>query len=53
MRVSVRVRVTERAEKKQMGVKKKRYIVNLHMSRKERWACHWPIKVTGIRLNAY
>lgn len=40
-------------EKKEMGVKKKRYIVNLHMSRKERWACHWPIKVTGIRLNAY
>lgn len=50
----VRVTVIEREmEKKQTKMKKKSYVVNLNMSRKEVWVCHWHMKVTGIRLNAY
>lgn len=34
-------------------MKKKSYVVNLNMFRKEVWVCYWYMKVIGIRLNVY
>ena len=39
-------------EREQMGMKKKSYMINLHMSRKELWVDHWHIKVMN-QINAY